>query len=260
MSSENGIRYRLDDIDKRIIHALMADARTTSAPMIAEQVDVSPGTIRNRINQLGEHDIIRGYHASIDFERADQKHTYLYICSAPAEDIGTVRSTIESIPEVINVRELVSGIKNIHVLAVGETTADFRRIMQSLLNNGIRVDEKHLVQSERVLPYGPFGPAEEATPWRPTDAIHLASGAEMLEITIPEGAPITHHTLADAATDGSLDDEVLVVTIERDGHSITPHGETVIKPDDVVTILLREIDPSTALSPFRDVDGAEVDE
>jgi len=62
---------RLDEIDRRIIHALMDDARTISAPTIAEELNVSPGTIRNRIAQLEENGVITGYHASIDFERAE---------------------------------------------------------------------------------------------------------------------------------------------------------------------------------------------
>lgn len=40
--------YRVDEIDRRIIHALMTNARETSAPMIAEEVTVSAGTILNR--------------------------------------------------------------------------------------------------------------------------------------------------------------------------------------------------------------------
>jgi len=59
--------HRLDEIDRRILHELMTDARNTSAPMIAEDLNVSAGTIRNRIERLEEEDVIRGYTAIVDF-------------------------------------------------------------------------------------------------------------------------------------------------------------------------------------------------
>ena len=62
--------HRLDEIDRRIIHALMDDARNTSAPMIAEGLNVSAGTVRNRIDRLEAEDVIQGYTATVNFERA----------------------------------------------------------------------------------------------------------------------------------------------------------------------------------------------
>lgn len=52
------MQARLDDIDRRILYYLRVDARNTTAPMIAEEVDVSAATIRNRINQLEEKGVI----------------------------------------------------------------------------------------------------------------------------------------------------------------------------------------------------------
>lgn len=84
--------FRLDDIDRRVIHALMEDARNTSAPDVAESVNVSPGTIRNRINRLEDAGIITGYRAEIDFERADGRLTNLYMGTAPLEERDTIAS------------------------------------------------------------------------------------------------------------------------------------------------------------------------
>jgi len=63
--------HHLDEIDRRILHALMSDARNTSAPMIAEGLNVSAATVRNRIERLEEEGVIRGYTAIVDFEQAD---------------------------------------------------------------------------------------------------------------------------------------------------------------------------------------------
>lgn len=47
----NGPRDRLDDIDQYIINALRADGRVAFA-QLAEQLNVSPGMIRQRYNRL----------------------------------------------------------------------------------------------------------------------------------------------------------------------------------------------------------------
>lgn len=49
----NGARDRLDDIDRHIINALRADGRVAFA-QLAEQLNVSPGMIRQRYNRLVE--------------------------------------------------------------------------------------------------------------------------------------------------------------------------------------------------------------
>ncbi|MEF8839344.1 MAG: winged helix-turn-helix transcriptional regulator [Haloarculaceae archaeon] len=51
---------RLDAIHTEIIYSLEEDAGTVLAPTIAEQVDVSAGTVRNRIDQFEEAGTIRG--------------------------------------------------------------------------------------------------------------------------------------------------------------------------------------------------------
>lgn len=49
----NGPRDKLDDIDRHIINALRADGRVAFA-QLAEQLNVSPGMIRQRYNRLVE--------------------------------------------------------------------------------------------------------------------------------------------------------------------------------------------------------------
>lgn len=253
MSNSPGTDYRIDDIDRRIIHALMGDARTTSAPMIAEQVNVSPGTIRNRINQLRELGIVRGYHASIDFERADHKQTFLYICSVPPGEVERVAREARTISGVINVRELISGTRNLHVVAVGETTADFKHIMRSLADLDVDVLDKSLMQNEHFEPYSLYGPDDAAPPWKPADFVHLSGGADIVEVTVTADAPIVNRSLEEAAESGILDEDILIVAVERDGRVLTPRGETVIKRDDVVTLVSRGTEPDEMLVPFRHV-------
>jgi len=55
----------LDDIDKKIIKVLENDART-SLRKISELVDVSLGTVSNRVKRMEKNGVIRGYSVILD--------------------------------------------------------------------------------------------------------------------------------------------------------------------------------------------------
>lgn len=243
--------FRLDEIDRRVIHALMGDARNTSAPDIAEAVNVSSGTIRNRINRLEDAGVITGYRAEIDFERADGRLTNLYLCNAPLAEREALVGQVRAIPGVINVRELMAGRRNLHVLAVGEDTADLRRIATAISSLGIEVEEEDLVRAETTGPYAPYGPDDGERRSTLSDFISLAGGSEIAEVTVPRDAPITGRTIADAAREGLVDEEVLIIAIEREEEILTPRGETTIEPDDLVTLFSRGGVADGMLSAFR---------
>jgi len=245
------MEHRLDEIDRRIIHALMDDARNVSAPTIAEDVSVSPGTIRNRIAQLEDRGIITGYHASVDFERAGDRLTNLFMCNAPVSERETVARRAQVIPGVINVRELMTGRRNLHVLAVGEDTDDLRRIARSLSDLGIEIEDEVLVQNETTHSYAPFGPEEGERSETVTDFISLSGDAEVAEVTVERGAPIAGASLEQAVREGVLDDDSLVIAIERDDSVLTPHGSTEIKPDDIVTVFSRGGVDEETIETFR---------
>ncbi len=241
---------RLDEVNKRIIHALMEDARNTSAPMIADEVGVSPGTIRNRIQQLEDAGIIRGYHANIDFERADGLLTSLYVCTAPVDERQRLAQQIRTISGVVNVRELLTGRDNLRILAVGENTNDLQKVSQEIVSLGLEIVDEDLVRSDDYQGYHPYGPTEMEQ--RFSDFISLTGGSEVIELTVPESAPIANKTLEQAGQDGILDDELLIVSIERDDAVLTPRGKTEIKTGDLLTVLSREGITEGMLKAFQE--------
>ncbi|WP_049954609.1 Lrp/AsnC family transcriptional regulator [Halostagnicola larsenii] len=249
--------YRLDEIDRRIIYELMNDARNTSAPTIAAEVNVSAGTIRNRIAQLEAHSIISTYTAEIDFEQADGHLTNLYICNAPVSERNALAQEASGIPGVINVRQLMTGRRNLHIMAVGEDTAQLRRITRALSRLGIEIEDETLVESETHSPYSAFGPDEEASLSKVTDIISLAGEANVVDITVETEAPIVDHTLEEAVENAVLDADSLVIAIERDNRVLTPHGTTVIEPDDIVTVLSQRGDTDTVLDAFTAEETAQ---
>ncbi len=231
--------YRLDDIDRRVIYALMAEARRTSAPEIAAEVSVSPATIRNRIDALEEHRIIDGYHAHVNFERVDGRLTNLFLCTVPTDKRDSITGQVCDVPGVVNVRELMGGRLNLHVLAVGESLSDLRRIDRELADLGIEVEDEVLVENEHFEPYAPFAPDADRRRRTLDDFISLAGGAEVVEVTVRTDAPIADTSLEEANRRGLLGDETLVIAIERDERVLTPRGGTTIRPDDTVTVFSR---------------------
>lgn len=229
----------------------MEDARNTSAPMIAEEVSVSPATIRNRIDQLEEHGIIRGYHTSVAFEQAEGGLTTLFQCNVPVERRESVAQKVSSIPGVINVRKLMTGRRNLHVVAVGADTRALERIGRALSELGAEIEDEDLVQDEIQRPYSPYGPDETTTEPSPTDVISLTGEADIVEITVSSDSEIRGYTLEEAGDEGVLPDDLLVISIERDGTILTPRGETTIRADDVVTVLSRAGIEDRTLDTFR---------
>jgi DNA-binding Lrp family transcriptional regulator len=244
--------HRLDEIDRRVLHALMDDARDTSASTLAAEAGVSGATIRNRIHKLEDAGIIRGYTAQVDFELAGGKLTNLYLCDVPVTEREALAHEARAIPGVINVRTLMTGRRNLHVLAVGESTSDLRRVARRLADLGIHIEDEDLVEEELFAPYDPFDPDEGERLPEANDFISLTGDASVVEVTVASDAPIANLTLEDASRRGILDEETLVIAIERGDLELTPHGDTVVQPDDIVTVLSRAGGDADALSAFRE--------
>ena len=58
----------VDYIDRCILYSLQEDARRMSASTIAERLDVSARTVRNRIDNLEESGVIDGYRPDVNYE------------------------------------------------------------------------------------------------------------------------------------------------------------------------------------------------
>ena len=243
---------RLDEIDRRILYHLAEDARNTSAPMIAEEVNVSPGTIRNRITQLENRGIIEGYHAAIDYERADGSLMNLLVCDTDVPDREKLAKQVLRIPGVVNVRELMTGRGNLHVTVVGGDTNDLTHIGRALSELGVDIVDEGLLQQEYFTSYQPFGPEEGLAEPSMADFMSLAGDAEVVSLTVAPGASVAGHTLSEANEDGLIGADVLVVAIERENAILTPRGDTTIRPDDLATVFSRDGVSDELLSLFTD--------
>lgn len=230
--------YRLDEIDKRILYHLAQDARNTTAQQIAEEVDVSPGTIGNRIQNLEDNGVLKGYHADIDYEKAENLLTHLYICNARTAEWERLAREALDIPGVVNVRRSMTGRENLHVVAVGSSTKDISRLGEALTELGLEVEKEGLLEAEEFHPYHPYGPGMDSEHLG-KDFIELGGDAELTELRLLDDTPVVGMTIGEAADAGILSDDVLVVSIERGGSTISPKGDALFEQGDIVTLLFR---------------------
>jgi len=228
--------YRLDEIDRLALYYLGSDARNTTATEIAEQVNVSAGTVRNRLKQLEQHGIIRGYPAHIDYERADGLLTGLFVCSASVSERDRLTREILDISGVVNVRDVMSGDDGLHVKAVGEDTTSLQRIASEIEGLGVAIEDESLIKEEYHQPYQPYGPADAKHSQPATNVLSLVGDAQVVDLTVTEDAPVAGKTLAKAKGEGLLGEDVLVVAIERGDEVVSANGRTEIQAGDLVSV------------------------
>ncbi|MDX1746988.1 MAG: Lrp/AsnC family transcriptional regulator [Halobacteriales archaeon] len=141
----------LDSIDERILFELQREGRATITEL-AETVPVSGNTVRNRIRAMEEADIVRGYSVDVDYIGAGLPFHYQFTCTAPiAERAGLVEAAFE-IRGVLNVRELMTGQRNVIIEGVGESQDDITRIAQALDDIGLMVVDENLIKSAETRP------------------------------------------------------------------------------------------------------------
>ena len=243
--------HRIDEIDKRILYYLSVDARNTTTSDIAEEAEVTPATIRNRIKQLEEQGVLRGYLADINYKSIESYVKYQFRCTATIPDRKRLAQSALEIHGVLTARELMAGSSNLVITAVGADTGEITQIAHKLSDLGVEIDDESVIEDEYHTPYTPFGP--ETVPEGPslTDFMSLAGDAEVVEFTVSEGAKVANMTIEQAVSEGLLADDVLVVGIERDGDVLTPKGKTVIRPEDIVSLFSKSPLKKNSLKVFN---------
>jgi DNA-binding Lrp family transcriptional regulator len=148
----------IDDVDRAILYALQADARNMSSGDIAERTGTSDSTVRKRIQRLESDGVIKGYSASVDYQKSGYPLRMLLYCTASISERGDLIPDVLEIDGVISVQELVTGEQNLLVTAVGESDDDITPVAQELLDMGLTVADEVLVRTHETTPFGEFDP------------------------------------------------------------------------------------------------------
>lgn len=147
----------LDEVDRGILHLLQQDARHNTATDIAEQVDVTANTVRNRIGRLEEAGIIKGYVPIVDYERTDKAMHMVVQCTVPIHERGALAETALAVEGVVAVREVMTGHRNLRIDLVAGDTDEITAAVSRLQRQGIEVDEQELLKAEYLQPFDHFG-------------------------------------------------------------------------------------------------------
>ena len=126
----NIVRTELDDVDRRLLRELVADARIPNNAL-AERVGIAPSTCLSRVRGLRESGVIRGYHADVDpaaLGRPIQAMISVRLQSHARGHIPDFMAKIATLPEVLNVFFL-GGADDFHVHIAATSTDNLREFV-----------------------------------------------------------------------------------------------------------------------------------
>lgn len=145
----------IDAVDRAIIYHLQENARKPITD-IADAVNVADNTVRNRIQKLEDEGIIRGYTATVDYDKANVQHYYIFICTARVSEREELAEEARKHSSIVEVLTLMTGTNNIYVLGVGTRKDDMTNLAYSLDNLGLRIDHEHLIRDHVHEPFDGF--------------------------------------------------------------------------------------------------------
>jgi DNA-binding Lrp family transcriptional regulator len=123
----NIVRPVLDEVDRRLLRELAADARIPNNAL-AERVGIAPSTCLGRVRALRQSGVIRGYHADVDpaaLGRPIQAMISVRLQSHARGHIPDFMAKIATLPEVLNVFFL-GGADDFHVHIAASSTDNLR--------------------------------------------------------------------------------------------------------------------------------------
>ena len=125
----------LDDVDRRILALLNADARMPNSAL-AEAVGIAPSTCHGRVRRLQDIGVIRGFHADIDPAAIGLPLQAMISVSLQAGARGKIRTFVQQIrrrPQVIDVYFL-AGADDFIIHVAARDTDDLRSFVVDNLN------------------------------------------------------------------------------------------------------------------------------
>ncbi len=125
----------IDDVDRRILAALHADARIPNSAL-ADAVGIAPSTCHGRVRRLRDLGVIRGFHADIDPAAIGLPLQAMVSVSLQSGARGKIRHFVQQIrsrPQVIDVYFL-AGADDFIIHVAARDTDDLRSFVVDNLN------------------------------------------------------------------------------------------------------------------------------
>jgi DNA-binding Lrp family transcriptional regulator len=131
MKLSNGSSHKVDDVDRKIIRLLQEDARK-SFNKIAESLGIAVGTAYNRVKNLEDNGILKGYTIMLDSAKLGYGLTALILIEAEGRYLPEVEKELAKLDEVICIYD-ITGDYDIAVVARFKNRSTLNNFINSTL-------------------------------------------------------------------------------------------------------------------------------
>lgn len=149
----------LDEIDQAILYHLQQDGRR-AITNIADDLDVSDNTVRNRIQEMEETGIISGYRVDVNYDEAGVQHHYMFICTARVSEREELAAEARQLPGITEVISVMTGSHNVYIIGAGKEKDDMTDLATTIDELGLTVEREHLIRDHVRRAYSGFSPPE----------------------------------------------------------------------------------------------------
>lgn len=133
-------RFRLDDIDRRILAELQSDGRMTNVEL-ARRVGISPPPCLRRLRALEEAGVVEGYSAKVDAKALGYEVTAFAMVGLDSQAEADLKAFEERVRGWPNVREchMLNGEIDFILKIVAPDLAQFQRFLTEKLTSAPHV-------------------------------------------------------------------------------------------------------------------------
>lgn len=145
----NSLHLKLDEIDRRILDILQANAKITNA-QLSKDIGLSPAPTLERVKKLENSGIIKSYHAMLDTDKIGLGvHTFVQVTlkGHNKKNIDHFLNEINMIPEVIECHH-ITGSGDFILKVIAKDIASYQRLM---LEKVSEIDVVDSLQSMVIL-------------------------------------------------------------------------------------------------------------
>ena len=133
-------RVEMDTVDRKLLIELLKDSRV-SFRKLAEEMNVSPATLHNRLFRLVQEGVIKGFTALIDYSKLGYTLTSIIMAKVDGKHLVEFEREIANLDNVIAVYDIV-GEYDVAVIAKFRSVEDLDNFLKSLLKNP-KVERTH---------------------------------------------------------------------------------------------------------------------
>ena len=123
--------YKVDDVDLKIIRLLQEDSRK-SFNKISESLGIAVGTAYNRVKNLENKEILKGYTILLDSDKLGYNLTALILIEADGRYLPEVEKELAKLDEVISIYD-ITGDYDIAVISRFKDRGQLNNFIKSIL-------------------------------------------------------------------------------------------------------------------------------